>query len=363
MSDKKRKRSHRPSEDTVEPDGKKQKREDKYKREKSKREQKRTEREALEALKYENPRMQGLDVEALKNEEQKRKAQQEKEKLETREQRVGEKKEEKAKRAQMKKERREQSLAERAAARDKASRKTDGEVDLADKEDVEAGKRDEKATDCSGLDDSKSEGDEKYKSEKHEDIKKKNRDVVNHGEEKATPYEGTHTAAEGAGQRKSTRFIVFIGNLPYSATVESVMKHFEKNPPSSVRLATEKGSSAKCRGFAFLEFDHYDRMKTCLKLYHHSSFDDGKSPARRINVELTAGGGGKSERRKAKLEAKNKRLETQRQRAAKELQKQKEQKNRESDRTAEVRKPETSHRGDGDFSGVHPSRRSRVPGA
>lgn len=28
-------------------------------------------------------------------------------------------------------------------------------------------------------------------------------------------------------------------------------------------------------------------MQTCLKLYHHSSFDDGKSPARKINVELT----------------------------------------------------------------------------
>lgn len=65
------------------------------------------------------------------------------------------------------------------------------------------------------------------------------------------------------------------------------MKHFEKIQPSSARLATEKGDSGKCRGFAFLEFDNYDRMKTCLKLYHHSSFDDGKSPPRKINVELT----------------------------------------------------------------------------
>ena len=28
-------------------------------------------------------------------------------------------------------------------------------------------------------------------------------------------------------------------------------------------------------------------MKTCLKLYHHSIFDDGKYPPRKINVELT----------------------------------------------------------------------------
>ena len=77
------------------------------------------------------------------------------------------------------------------------------------------------------------------------------------------------------------------GNLPFTATQESVENHFCKINPMSVRLATEKGNSSKCRGFAFLEFQNYDRMQTCLKLYHHSSLDDGKSPARRINVELT----------------------------------------------------------------------------
>jgi nucleolar protein 6 len=77
------------------------------------------------------------------------------------------------------------------------------------------------------------------------------------------------------------------GNLPYSANLESLTKHFEKNPPASIRVATKKEDSRKCRGFAFIEFDNFDRMKTCLKLYHHSMFDDGKYPARRINVELT----------------------------------------------------------------------------
>jgi hypothetical protein len=28
-------------------------------------------------------------------------------------------------------------------------------------------------------------------------------------------------------------------------------------------------------------------MKTCLKLFHHSMFDDGLSAPRKINVELT----------------------------------------------------------------------------
>lgn len=64
-------------------------------------------------------------------------------------------------------------------------------------------------------------------------------------------------------------------------------KHFEKNPPTSIRVATKKEDNKKCRGFAFIEFDNFDRMKSCLKLYHHSTFDDGKYPPRAINVELT----------------------------------------------------------------------------
>ena len=78
-----------------------------------------------------------------------------------------------------------------------------------------------------------------------------------------------------------------IGNLPYTATSESVTAHFSKIAPISVRVATDKKDGNKCRGFGFVEFEAFDRMQTCLKLYHHSSFDDGKSPARKINVELT----------------------------------------------------------------------------
>lgn len=62
--------------------------------------------------------------------------------------------------------------------------------------------------------------------------------------------------------------------------------HFAKVQPTSIRHSTHK-ETGKSKGFAFLEFSGYDRMKTCLKLYHHSSFEDGVSPARKINVELT----------------------------------------------------------------------------
>lgn len=77
---------------------------------------------------------------------------------------------------------------------------------------------------------------------------------------------------------------------------------------------TEQGTN-KSKGYAFLEFANYDRMKTCLKLFHHSMFDSGvggERGQRRINVELTAGGGGGGADRKEKLKVKNARLEEQR---------------------------------------------------
>lgn len=113
------------------------------------------------------------------------------------------------------------------------------------------------------------------------------------------------------------RFIVFIGNLPFSATTETITKHFASVSPTSVRHITD-AKTKKSKGFAFLEFDNYDKMKTCLKLYHHSTFDSGfeKEKKRKINVELTAGGGGKSEQRKEKLKTKNEKLTEERQRRA-----------------------------------------------
>jgi len=77
------------------------------------------------------------------------------------------------------------------------------------------------------------------------------------------------------------------GNLPFSATTKSIEQHFSKLKPKSVRHLTQKDDPSKSRGTAFVEFDGYDHMKTCLKVMHHSTFDDGISPARKINVELT----------------------------------------------------------------------------
>lgn len=77
------------------------------------------------------------------------------------------------------------------------------------------------------------------------------------------------------------------GNLPFTADVASITKHFASIKPKSVRALSEKGNPTKGRGIAFIEFENYDHMKTCLKLFHHSMFDDGKSAPRQINCELT----------------------------------------------------------------------------
>jgi nucleolar protein 6 len=109
------------------------------------------------------------------------------------------------------------------------------------------------------------------------------------------------TAADGqAEEATKTRFIVFIGmspdapikalipsgNLPFTATKESIAQHFQSVSPQSIRLLTHK-DTGKSKGCAFVEFNRYDHMKTCLKLFHLSSFEDGLSAPRKINVDLT----------------------------------------------------------------------------
>ncbi|TVY54421.1 putative RNA-binding protein, partial [Lachnellula suecica] len=146
-------------------------------------------------------------------------------------------------------------------------------------------------------------------------------------------------------EKTTARFICFIGNLPYSATKESLEKHFASVKPKSVRLLTKKEKPSESKGCAFVEFDGYDRMKTCLKLLHHSMFDDGISPARKINVELTAGGGGNTQERRQKIEGKNQKLNEQRFRRVQEEEK------------VKAEKKEVTI----DESAIHPSRRGRVP--
>ncbi|KAI0688675.1 hypothetical protein BC835DRAFT_291439 [Cytidiella melzeri] len=119
---------------------------------------------------------------------------------------------------------------------------------------------------------------------------------------------------------KQQRFILFIGNLKYSTTKETIREHFAQTcvPPPQVRLMTPKVQAGRVatrsKGCAFLEFSSKPPLQEALKL-HHSTIE-----GRQVNVELTAGGGGKSEGRLAKVKERNKELHGQRK---KKLEKQK----------------------------------------
>ncbi|KAI0652098.1 hypothetical protein C8Q79DRAFT_897876 [Trametes meyenii] len=128
----------------------------------------------------------------------------------------------------------------------------------------------------------------------------------------------TGNAADGQAKEDSKskkmkqRYILFVGNLKYTTTKGAVEKHFSKcDPPPTVRLMTPKPpanskTTIKSKGFAFVEFSHKNALQQGLKL-HQSELE-----GRKINVELTAGGGGKSEQRLEKVKKRNKELHEQR---------------------------------------------------
>ncbi|KAK1974100.1 hypothetical protein LZ30DRAFT_741479 [Colletotrichum cereale] len=158
------------------------------------------------------------------------------------------------------------------------------------------------------------------KSEKKSKKSKKSKDepAAEAAEPAAAAGDEEETPAEGA---KREKYIVFVGNLPYTANKESIMAHFAAYKPTTVRCLNKDGNPNVCRGIAFLEFSNGSNMRTCLDKMHHTEFDDGLSPARRINLELSAGGGGKSKFRKEKIKERNVHLDENR---AKRLQKEEE---------------------------------------
>ncbi len=71
--------------------------------------------------------------------------------------------------------------------------------------------------------------------------------------------------------------------------------------------AKRKTDAAAVQGCAFVEFKSSDALRKALN-FHHTMLE-----GRKINVELTAGGGGKSENRQNKIKEKNAGLEKERQ--------------------------------------------------
>lgn len=104
-------------------------------------------------------------------------------------------------------------------------------------------------------------------------------------------------------ERKKRRYLLFIGNLRQTATQEEIVSHFERRGVciAELRLLSHK-DTGKSKGCGFMEFGSEKAMQNALKF--HRSRVLGKC----VNVEVTCGGGGRSENRRAKISEKNRTL-------------------------------------------------------
>lgn len=181
---------------------------------------------------------------------------------------------------------------------------------------------------------------------------KRKRDVtVDDAEVNSDEEQIVEAAPEEAPQKKKQkkvkadvkRMIVFVGNLPYDCKEKDVMEHFKVAEPQHVRMR---------KGFAFVEFEGPDsskRLNVALRL-HHSKLSN-----RKINVELTAGGGGNTASRKAKIKEKNTRLQQQH---TERMKKEQEAKKLQPTQHSQEQNPTVAHSkgADKEHTGIHPSR-------
>jgi len=128
------------------------------------------------------------------------------------------------------------------------------------------------------------------------------------------------------------RYLLFIGNLPHfppEKLTPLLQTHFPV-PPTKIRVPTARETS-KPQGFAFVDFDSSEALEKALGC-HHTVLG-----GRKINVELTAGGGGKGEKRMGRIRERREALEEERRRKIEKEGKEKKGK-------------------DGEGEGVHPDR-------
>lgn len=153
---------------------------------------------------------------------------------------------------------------------------------------------------------------EKKRKLEEELVKKTEEEEAKKSDEPPKKKRKTRRGKKGKGvnQGKGPRFILFVGNLPYDIKTEELSNHFKSCKPDRFRIRQDKG-------IAFLEFDNdtkeiQSKMESALRM-HHSELRN-----RKINVELTVGGGGNSENRKLKLKEKNEKLDVERNEKVKE---------------------------------------------
>ncbi|XP_026190275.1 uncharacterized RNA-binding protein C365.04c [Cyclospora cayetanensis] len=121
-------------------------------------------------------------------------------------------------------------------------------------------------------------------------------------EQQPAELQEVHRVADECRQdSQKVRYVLFVGNLPLSASADEVRSFFGRKLQlfiKDVRLLTDKQTKAP-KGCAFVEFNNKDALQIAL------NYDGRTLGERRIRVELTAGGGGKSKNRMEKIKKKN----------------------------------------------------------
>lgn len=146
-----------------------------------------------------------------------------------------------------------------------------------------------------------------------------------------------HRQEEDAAETKrQSKLILFVGNLPFDMSAERLKSFFKEHcgEEPAVRLMTRKadegpstgglsGVETRMKGCGFIEFGTSGALQKALKLHHTllSGETEGNgrlrpTKPRRINIELTAGGGGSSQNRRQKILLSHARLAKQRQKIA-----------------------------------------------
>ncbi|KAK4885798.1 hypothetical protein RN001_002069 [Aquatica leii] len=118
-------------------------------------------------------------------------------------------------------------------------------------------------------------------------------------EESEPEQKSKKNVKNSANQNKKTekqRYVIFVGNIPYSCTADDIRNHFKQvGPIVDVRIVTFKNNKPK--GYCFVEFTNSSSYEKALSL-HHTYIN-----TRRINVEYT--GKSKNENQKKDIKKKN----------------------------------------------------------
>lgn len=166
-----------------------------------------------------------------------------------------------------------------------------------DEEDEESEEDDENVDEASDVEEESNLDDDDNSEDEDED---EGNTTLDENKQKELKSQTGNKAANVEGKKK--RFVLFVGNISFSSTVEDVKKHFltKVSAVTDVRIPTDKDSK-KSRGFAYVELSNQTDYEKALSL--HNTFING----RKINVQYSASGN-KNAQKKKEVVVKNKKL-------------------------------------------------------